>query len=68
MNEIKQWYKSKTILASISMFIVPLLSYFGMNVNQEDANNIVQLGSVIFTSIASLVAVYGRVTAKTRLK
>jgi cytochrome c biogenesis protein CcdA len=70
MEATKKWYESKTIIASVVTMVLGILSGFGLVGSEATAeadtisNNLVG----IITAVSSLIAIYGRVSAKDKVK
>lgn len=67
MNEQKPWYASKGVWGGLIAALVGLLSLFGIHIPEGEVQTITDTVMSIVTSGAGLLAVYGRVVAKTKL-
>jgi hypothetical protein len=67
MLNLKPWFQSKTIQASALVVLLPILSYFGIKMGAEDLQSSISLITSAVTSLAGVVAIYGRVTATTKI-
>lgn len=67
MNDIKQWHQSKTVWGALIAILASLLQTMGIDLDSgaqsQLADNLVSLAG----AIGGLVAIYGRLTAETRL-
>ena len=67
MDEMKQWYLSKTVWGALIAIAAGLLQAAGIDLSpatrSDIADNIVSLAG----AIGGLVAIYGRLTAEKRL-
>ena len=67
-NVSKSWYQSKTVWASAISVLAVAAGYFGVNIGAEDQAVLVDQASAVVAIVASLIAIYGRVTAKETIK
>lgn len=67
MDEMKQWYLSKTVWGALVAIVASLLSGIGFELGAdaqgELADDLVSLAG----AIGGLIAIYGRLTAEKRL-
>lgn len=67
MNEVKQWYASKTVWGALIAILASLLQAMGIEfesaAQDQLADNLVSLAG----AVGGLIAIYGRLTAETRL-
>ena len=68
MEDSKQWYQSKTILASLVTVIVLIAGYFNYSIDAQTQEGIVELATVIVGVVSSVFAIYGRVKASKTIK
>ena len=66
-NDTKKPLQSKTIVAAIAIFIVATLSFFNIDLSEQDAQAIAQAGFSIVTAILSLIAIWGRYVARRKI-
>jgi uncharacterized membrane protein len=67
-NELtKPWWLSKTIFAALGILAVAILSLFGFNTAASDSADIADSIERAVYVVLSLVAIYGRITAKQRI-
>ncbi|MEO0166591.1 MAG: hypothetical protein ABIL39_10700 [candidate division WOR-3 bacterium] len=68
----KPWFKSKTIIGAILMFIALIFSFFGVTISPEEqagmADLIVQVAEGIAGLVGFILAIYGRIKANTFIK
>ena len=65
--EEKKWWQSKTMWAGIVALILGILSTAGAVDLSGEADIIVEKIMDIVTGIAGFIAIYGRVTAKSKI-
>lgn len=67
MEDAKVWYKSKTIISSLVTIFVGIAGLLGIAVAPEMQETIVNTLFALTTVITGVVAIYGRITAKTKV-
>lgn len=67
MNEIKPWYTSQTILASLGTVIISLLSVAGHQVDSELVPEFAQNIALLANAISGMWAIRGRLFATARI-
>lgn len=67
MESTKQWYKSKTIWASLVTVVIGLLATFGAIDLEGEQDSIVDSIMQIVTLVSGIVALIGRVRAKSKI-
>jgi len=60
----KKWWQSKAVIGGIVAFSMPILTYAGIKISPMDLTEIINIFGTIATGLGSLLAIYGRVTAK----
>lgn len=68
MNELKFWYTSKTIWGALISVVASLMHFTGVDIAAADRSQIVDSIVNIAGAFGGLLAVYGRVTAKSAIK
>ncbi len=68
MIELKSWYTSKTIWGAMIAVIASLLHVTGIDIPSTDRGLIVDAIVNIAGALGGLLAVYGRVTARSGIK
>lgn len=68
MEDQKQWYMSKTILASLVTVIALVAGVFNVTIDAQSQQGIVELISVSVGVIGSVVAIWGRIKASKTIK
>lgn len=61
MENIKKWYKSKSVIGGIVAILAFVVSITGIDL---DEGTITELVTVIFEAVGLVVAVYGRIVAQ----
>lgn len=68
MNDIKNWWQSKTIWGGIITVFAVILGAFGYALSGDDQFALVEIVSTIGGAIGGLLAIYGRVKASKAVK
>lgn len=68
MQEEKQWYLSKTIIASIITVLALVAGMFNIVIDTEVQSSIVELASVAIGLVGSVVAIWARIKASKTIK
>lgn len=67
MNDIKPWYLSRTIWAAVVTIATALAGLFGLPVDGFDQPALVEGVLQTVAAIAGVVALFGRLSARTRI-
>lgn len=65
--DTKKWWESKTVLSSLVVVLATIADMAGVQIDLADQAAIVDLVFAIITGVAGLIAIYGRITAKTTI-
>lgn len=68
MSDLKNWYSSKTIWGALVAIIASAMHFTGVDIGAADRSQIVDAIVNISGALGGLLAVYGRVTAKSAIK
>jgi hypothetical protein len=68
MGDLKNWYSSKTIWGALVAIIASAMHFTGVDIAAADRSQIVDAIINISGALGGLLAVYGRVTAKSAIK
>ena len=72
MNETKKWYESKTIWGGVITLLAVLLSFLGIQIDEQTKqvliNETTAFASAAAALIGSLLTIYGRIKAEKRIK
>ncbi len=68
MENTKQWYKSKTIWSALVVAVIGTLSMFGVGQLEGEQESVTEFVMQLVTIISGLIALIGRVKAKTEIK
>ncbi|WP_160005486.1 hypothetical protein [Rhizobium sp. 18055] len=68
MVDLKNWYSSKTIWGALVAIIASAMHFTGVDIVAADRSQIVDAIVNIAGALGGLLAVYGRVTAKSAIK
>jgi hypothetical protein len=60
----KKWYKSKGVLGAITVISVVLAQFIGVEVTEIDLVDLLEKGTIF---AGAILAMYGRLTAKTKI-
>lgn len=63
MQEQKSWNQSRTIVASIVTLAVLIAGAFGIDIDVQTQEGIIELVMVVIGAIGSAVSIYGRIKA-----
>lgn len=67
MDDLKQWYQSRTIWGALIAIAASLAHAGGMTLSAGDQGQIVDSLVSVSGALGGLVAIYGRVTASAKL-
>lgn len=67
MPETKPFWKSKTIMAALGVAIVAVAPHLGINLTQAESAEAQTAVQSILLGIGSLVVIYGRAKARTKI-
>jgi len=67
MDETKPWYLSKTVWGAVVTMVIGVLAVFGFGKLEGEQESVTELVMQLVTVIAGIVALIGRITAKTKL-
>lgn len=68
MGDLKNWYSSKTIWGAVVAILASAMHFTGVDIATGDRSLIVDAIVNIAGALGGLLAVYGRVTAKSAIK
>lgn len=67
MTDIKPWYLSRTIWAAVVTVASALVGLFGFSASEVDQSSVVDAVLQTVAAIAGLVALFGRLSATSRI-
>lgn len=67
MADLKPWYLSRTIWASLVVVAATVAGLFGYAVGDADADTLTETILEAVTAVAALVAIIGRIAARARI-
>ena len=71
-NETKKWYLSRGIWGGILVVLGLVLQFFGIQLSAEEQNQIsgliIEIIAVVSELVGAILAIVGRVKAKTRIE
>lgn len=62
------WYKSKTIISGVVAVAAGVAGVFGYTIAPEDQEQIIELITIVGSTVGGLGAIYGRITASKVIK
>lgn len=68
MNELKNWYLSKTVWGGVVAILASCGNLFGLDIAPEDQSGVVDGLTALAAAIGGLFAIWGRISARTRLR
>jgi len=68
MYESKNWYESKAAWAGVVTMAAGIAGAAGVVIGLEDQEQLVGIIITTITSVSGLIGLYGRITAKSRIK
>ncbi|WP_438749445.1 hypothetical protein [Pararhizobium sp. O133] len=68
MNELKNWYLSKTVWGGLVAILASCGNLFGLDIAPEDQSGVVDGLTTLVAAVGGLVAIWGRISARTRLR
>lgn len=68
MTDTKPWYLSRTIWASLVTVMAAAASYAGISLDEADGEAITDALLQAVTALSALVAIYGRLSARDRIR
>lgn len=67
MNDLKPWYVSRTIWASIVSLVIGAMGVLGMAVDGADQSILTDATMQAVVAVAGAIAIWGRITARDRI-
>lgn len=67
MTDTKPWYLSRTIWASLVTVAIPLAAMLGFPLEEVDGANLADTLLQAAAAIAGLIAIFGRLAARSRI-
>lgn len=68
MNDVKPWYQSKTIWASIVSLVAVIAAAFGLDIDDAVQTAFVEAALQLVAVGGSLIAVFGRLSATSMIE
>jgi glutamate synthase domain-containing protein 3 len=68
MNELKNWYMSKTVWGGLIAILASCGNLLGLDIAAEDESGLVDGLTALVAAAGGLVAIWGRISARTRLR
>jgi hypothetical protein len=67
MNDMKQWYVSKTVWGGLIAILASLMQAAGIELDPTTQGDMADNAVALAGAIGGLIAIYGRLTAEKRL-
>lgn len=64
MDDMKTWYRSKTVWGALIAILAPLVRYAGLELGAAEQEEIVNAIMTIVATAGGLLALYGRIAAR----
>jgi hypothetical protein len=68
MNDVKTWYMSKTIWGGVVAILASCANLLGLEIAPEDKTGAVDGLTALSAAVGGLVAIWGRISARSRLR
>lgn len=68
MNDLKTWYMSKTVWGGVVAILASCANLLGLEIAHEDESGIVDGLTALAAAIGGLIAIWGRISARARLR
>ncbi len=68
MEDVKQWYLSKTVWGALLALGASVLQFTGIQIGAADQSAIADSAVSIAGAVGGLIAIYGRLTATSAIK
>ncbi len=68
MNDLKTWYMSKTVWGGVVAILASCANLLGLEITAEDERGIVDGLTALAAAAGGLMAIWGRISARTRLR
>jgi len=68
MNELKNWHMSKTVWGGLIAILASCGNLLGLDIAAEDESGLVDGLTALVAAAGGLVAIWGRISARTRLR
>jgi len=67
MNDMKTWYRSKTIWGALIAILASFAQFLGLEIGDAQQGEIVDAMMTLAGAVGGLVALYGRLAAQTTI-
>ncbi len=68
MNDLKTWYMSKTVWGGVVAILASCANLLGLEITAEDERGIADGLTALAAAAGGLMAIWGRISARTRLR
>lgn len=68
MNDSKTWYMSKTVWGGVVAILASCANLLGLEITPEDERGAVDGLTALASAVGGLIAVWGRISARSRLR
>ncbi|OBZ96028.1 hypothetical protein ADU59_06510 [Pararhizobium polonicum] len=68
MNDLKNWYLSKTVWGGVVAILASCANLLGLDITHEEQSGLVDGLTALAAAAGGLVAIWGRISARARLR
>ncbi|CAN7187661.1 hypothetical protein D3C87_1801580 [compost metagenome] len=68
MNDLKTWYMSKTVWGGVVAILASCANLLGLEVAPDDERGVVDGLTALAAAVGGLIAIWGRISARSRLR
>jgi hypothetical protein len=68
MNDSKTWYMSKTVWGGVVVILASCANLLGLEIAPEDESGVVDGLTALAAAVGGLIAIWGRISARSRLR
>lgn len=68
MSDLKIWYLSKTVWGGVVAILASCANLLGLDITNEDQSGLVDGLTALAAAAGGLLAIWGRISARTRLR
>jgi hypothetical protein len=68
VSDLKIWYLSKTVWGGVVAILASCANFLGLDITNEDQSGLVDGLTALAAAAGGLLAIWGRISARTRLR
>jgi uncharacterized membrane protein YccC len=68
MNDLKTWYMSKTVWGGVVAILASCANLLGLEIAPDDESGVVDALTALAAAVGGLIAIWGRISARSRLR